>query len=324
MSACRCRTRRLKVLSTTTGSGVLEFCSYGMFLSAVINASNPHPPASCRSRRSPCPANPSAGCCECPTGLRSYAVISNCRQLDSDSLDGFPPQLLSTSLITPPSRTQDSASFTSCSGILFGLRSTEMPLLAFRDLESPRALKRSSGSDPVFPAQACPRKRAHSTCGWCRTLIRLAIPPSATATCSAANGTPLWVAGFCWATTPRRGTCSRETETWRRPSVPRDGCSSWTPPTSRGRADRFRVHPRRGKPAGIHSTVRHQPRGARRRDRAVPARRLGGRTQAARADPKVQRGSGAVFLEVEGYGWLRRLGLRCQPLSRSRQVAAVL
>ena len=47
-------------------------------------------------------------------GPELYAA-PNRRQLGSDSLYGFRPQLLSTSLITLLSRTQDSASFTSCS-----------------------------------------------------------------------------------------------------------------------------------------------------------------------------------------------------------------
>lgn len=48
-SACRLRTRRLGVRSTTTGSGVFWFCSCSMFLSAVIDASNRRLAASCRS-----------------------------------------------------------------------------------------------------------------------------------------------------------------------------------------------------------------------------------------------------------------------------------
>ena len=57
-------------------------------------------------------------------GTKLYAGISNRRKLGSDSLYVIRPQLLSTSLTTPPSRTQDSESFTSCSGVFFGLRST--------------------------------------------------------------------------------------------------------------------------------------------------------------------------------------------------------
>jgi len=67
------------------------------------------------------------------------AGISNRRQLGSDSLYEFRAQLLSKSLITPLSRTPDSARFTSYSGILFGLRSTRVLLLAFRNVKSPDA-----------------------------------------------------------------------------------------------------------------------------------------------------------------------------------------
>ena len=57
-------------------------------------------------------------------GTKLYTRISSRRQPCRDSLRVFRPQILSTSSISPPSRTQDSAASTSCSGICFALRST--------------------------------------------------------------------------------------------------------------------------------------------------------------------------------------------------------
>ena len=57
-------------------------------------------------------------------GTKLYAGIFDRGQPDIESLCAFRPQILSTSLITQPSWPQDSASFTSCSGICFGLDST--------------------------------------------------------------------------------------------------------------------------------------------------------------------------------------------------------
>ena len=73
-------------------------------------------------------------------GTKLHAGISNCRQFGSDSLCVVRRQLLWTSPIAPPSRTQDSAKFTYSSEISFELKSTQALLLAFRNLESPRLL----------------------------------------------------------------------------------------------------------------------------------------------------------------------------------------
>ena len=57
-------------------------------------------------------------------GTKLYVGISNRSQLGSDSLYVFRRQVLSTSLITSPSRPQDNVSFISCSRDSFGLRAT--------------------------------------------------------------------------------------------------------------------------------------------------------------------------------------------------------